>query len=406
MIIKKLSDMDLTEETKAVIEEIKKFYIANKKECHAYYEISKKTNNIYSEYIFDDEDHKDAFYKLLVKTSIVIITANEYEKNILHMRCGSEKIKHYQLNCFDNEICRIDINLYFIKIKDFDVLHLEARQTGSYTIGGSADLVRFVLDNPYLNPQCIISYGICFGNDYKKMSLGDTIIAEKIYPYFISTKISEIELTVTDNNVFKTDEKLRTRLKFLKEKHYFKDCRVRIGNLITGEAVISNALIKQIFIEAATNQPIHGGEMEGYGLFKECQSYRNRIPCLLVKSICDWGVAKNINEIDNLDNSDDFFNIKDELQAYASYKAYDILEKILDKESHLFKIPLYEHIVNKLKSMKKNSVNTVSKNIIIKKVKNHMGEDFYYSDKFIDLLINILEENQIIKTDNHVYKIM
>ncbi len=398
MIIKKINDLDLSKETEAVIENIKTFYKLHKEECKKYYGLSKETNDIYSEI-----EDKDKLNKLLVLTSAVIITANMYEKNILHMRCDSKNIQHYQLNCFDNITCPININLYFLRIKDCNVLHLEAYQTGSYTIGGSADLVRFVFDNPYLKPQCIISFGICFGNDYRRVSLGDTIIAKKIYPYFISAKVNELELKVKDNNIFKIDSRLETRLQFLMEKNYFKGHRVEFDNLITGEAVISNSLIKKIFIEAATNQPVLGGEMEGYGLFKECQGYRETIPCLLVKSICDWGVAKNINEIDC---SEDLSNIKDELQAYASYKAYDVLEKLLDEKSRIFKESIYEYIVSEIQKMKNRNVRTVYKEMLRKKVDCYTGDTSIVSEVFMDLLVDVLEDKKIIKSNKHVYNIL
>ena len=68
-----------------------------------------------------------------------------------------------------------------------------------------------------------------------------------------------------------------------------------MGNMLTGEAVISNEKIKIEAIEKAYGCEIIGGEMEGYGLAKECIYYCN-IPCVILKAICDWGVCKNIDE--------------------------------------------------------------------------------------------------------------
>ena len=403
MLIKEVNEIDFLDETESVIKNIKDFYLAHKNECKECYSLSKRTNDIYSEKKIDNSYDQEVFNKLLIETSIVIITANEYEKNILHMRCDSRNISHYQINCFNNNICQIEINAYFIRINDYCILHLEACQTGSYTIGGSADLVRFVFDNSYLNPQCIISFGICFGNDYNEVSIGDTIIAKKIYPYFISAKVKESELRVSDENIFEIDKKLATRLKYLKERNYFKGQNVRIGNLITGEAVISNALIKSIFMEAATHQPVLGGEMEGYGLFKECQSYRDRIPCLLVKSICDWGVAKNIDEIDN---SEDLSNIKDELQAYASYKAYDILEKILDKESNLFKQSLYDFLETEIRTMKDHHNKAITKPMIDNLIKSYYSSLRIVKKEYRDLCLKMLEEKQVVQKSGNVYIII
>lgn len=54
--------------------------------------------------------------------------------------------------------------------------------------------------------------------------------------------------------------------------------------------------------------------MEGYGLFKECSTIPNLVPCLIVKSICDWRAMKNF----------DPKPIKGKVQAY---KTMDILPK-------------------------------------------------------------------------------
>lgn len=115
--------------------------------------------------------------------------------------------------------------------------------------------------------------------------------------------------------------------------------RIFYGNMVSGEAVISNALMKEIFINAATNQPVLGGEMEGYGLFKECQGFDCFMPCILIKSICDWGVYKNIDEKDT-----SIKNLKDKLQAYASKQAYKALEILLKKENDIFERSLYRQI--------------------------------------------------------------
>lgn len=146
---------------------------------------------------------------------------------------------------------------------------MEAKQTGSYSMGGSADLVRYVLRNRYCFPSAIISYGICFGNDYHKQKLGDTIIANKLYPYFMSVKAEEKYFIVKDTNIFDIDVQLDTKILFLIGKGVLSENKnIFYGNMVTGEAVISNDIMKEIFIKAATNQPILGGEMEGYGLFK------------------------------------------------------------------------------------------------------------------------------------------
>ncbi len=389
--------------TQKVMEEIKenilKFYDIYGKECEECYNVAMGTNGIYHKI-----KNRHIFNEYLLKSQVAILTANMFEKNILHMRSDSKKIYHYQIDCFDNILSPVNINIYFFKINGFNIVHLEAAQTGSYTIGGSADLVRYIIGNPYIHPSCVISFGVCFGNDYKKLSLGDTIIAKKIYPYFISAKVSELELTVTDNNVFKIKNEIETKLKHLFERNYFEGIKVHFGNLITGEAVINNALIKEIFIKASTNQPVLGGEMEGYGLFKECQIVQNSIPCLIIKSICDWGIAKNI---DDMNTDVTIYNIKDKLQAYASNSAYNVLEKLLNDKIAVFIPTIYDSIKDKIKKLKQEGNHALTLDMVDKMLNEiELSTGRIVNTEYKELLLEILSNESVIKKNSSVYKII
>lgn len=319
---------------------LKSFYQTHQEECDKQYAdaMNKNEFNIYEEI---EDVHLINF--LFIKTEVVILTANTFEKNILHLNAVREKdqkIYHYIIDSCNNPRRPLDINVYFFEMGDFHVLHMEAKQTGSYSMGGSADLVRYILSNEYCFPSVVISYGICFGNDYINQEVGDTIIVDKLYPYFMSAKVDEKFFLVKDNNIFNIDTQLETRIQHLiGQRELSEDNRVFYGHMVTGEAVISNALMKDIFIKAATNQHVLGGEMEGYGLFKECQGFECLIPCMVVKSICDWGAYKNFD-----DGEARNINLKDKLQAYAAHQAYKVLEILLNKDSRMFRSSIYEQV--------------------------------------------------------------
>lgn len=324
-------------------ENILKFYKDNSEVCdRKYFEVTDKDNfKIYEKIV-----EKDAINSLLLKSSIVILTANEFEKRVLHLNVykkKKEKIKHVEIDCSSNVRRPFDVNMYFFEMGGYYVLHMHAKETGAYTLGGAADLIRYVMKNKYCFPTAIISFGICFGNDYKELKIGDTIIAKKLYPYFMSAKIKEKGYYVKDSNIFEIDSKLDARIQHLKGQGELDESKgIHYGNMITGEAVISNALLKKIFSEAATNQPVLGGEMEGYALFKECQGFECSIPCLLIKSICDWGACKNIEENCGVTN------LKDRLQAYAAERAYQVLAVFMADESGFFERTIFEQIKEKV----------------------------------------------------------
>ena len=335
--------MQQTEKEQKINNEIKEnimnFYKHNSEECNRRYceLVEKKNFNIYK-----DVRKPNEINSLLIKSSIVILTANDFEKKVLHLNAYREKkedIKHALVNCSKNIHRPFNVNMYFFEMGGYYVLHMHAKETGSYTLGGAADLIRYVLKNEYCFPTAIISFGICFGNDYKKHKIGDTIIVKKLYPYFMSAKIKEKVFFVKDSNIFEIDAKLDAKIQDLKGQGEFDENNgIYYGNMITGEAVVSNALLKDIFTEAATNQPVLGGEMEGYALFKECQGYESAIPCLLIKSICDWGACKNIEEDCGVSN------LKDRLQAYAAEEAYQVLMVFMKEESEIFEKTIYDQI--------------------------------------------------------------
>lgn len=377
---------------KEIINNITEFYKSHREECDSFY-LNANDENLFS--IYQEVNNENLLNRLFFKSSIIILTANRYEKNILHLKAvqnQEQKIYHYCLNVIENPEKPFSINIYFFKFGDYNILHLEARNTGSYSMGGSADIIRFLLKNKYCHPSVVISYGICFGNDITKNKIGDTIIVKKLYPYFMSAKIRENSFYVEDSNIFCINNKLDTKIQYLYGTGKISEAKgVYYGNMVTGEAVISNALMRDIFVAAATNQPILGGEMEGYGVFKECQGFECSVPCLVIKSICDWGAGKNISG----KNSDPC--LKDKLQAYAANKACNLLLTLLKKETQLFNQSIYERVKSEL----------INKEVVIPKalIEQILKDTLSHIEKYdinanYEILVALLLEEGIIKKAN------
>lgn len=397
----KILDTDIASEVK---QNINDFYDLHKEECDRDYFDATNRNKLQ---IYKEMEDPNFINSLFVKTDIVILTANVFEKNILHVNAVNEtkqEIMHYIINSCNNPLRPLNINIYFFQMGGFQILHMEAKQTGSYSMGGSADLIRFVMRNNYCFPSAIISYGICFGNDYHKQRLGDTIIANKLYPYFMSAKVKEKYLFVKDSNIFDINPQLDAKIQYLIGKGELSESdRIFYGNMVTGEAVISNEIMKEIFINAATNQPVLGGEMEGYGLFKECQGFECLVPCLLVKSICDWGAYKNIEEDTNTDS-----NLKDKLQAYAAKQAYKVLSILLQRDCSIFELSIYEQIKQLIfcTSIKEGEI--LNQALLEKMLKDDIKSS--KKAKHIDLLCTIIldelsKERIIEKISGRVYRL-
>lgn len=87
---------------------------------------------------------------------------------------------------------------------------------------------------------------------------------------------------------------------------------------------------------AAENRGIDdvvGGEMEGSGIYFACD--REKIPCIVIKGICDWGVNKNAwdeilkDEVNPPDNK----TVKDCIQALSFTNAFSALRCLLEYDN-------------------------------------------------------------------------
>lgn len=282
---------------------------------------------------------EDAYNLELLDVSLVITTANYFECAILNhsvymdTRQAIMKLKS-GIQLFPNDHRVIDA--FILHIHGYTILHLHSPETGSYPPGGSSDLARYVGSCIYLRPNCIISFGICYGTSCQAQNLGNTIIAQKVYPWSIGIKITDDDWCIKSDDYIidlrKSDPQLFQRIQAIAEATQNTLLgSPRMGNMLTSEAVVSNEKIKEAAIKKAHGNEIIGGEMEGYGLAKECVYYLN-IPCVILKAICDWGMCKNMDEylacsLPSAIKRDH----KGHLQAYSAYCAYTVLKELLSK---------------------------------------------------------------------------
>lgn len=390
-------------------------YVKNMDVCDSCYYDAEDEN---IDEIYDNIDDIININTLFAKTSIILLTANKYEKNILHKRIrtyNSNKIKRIRVKLFTACERYNELYAYWFEFSNYSILHIHSNVTGAYTIGGSADIVRWVLANPYLFPNIIISFGVCFGTKENKCKLGDVIISKKVYPYFIGAKIKGEELDVVDDNAFSINSMLLNKINSLFENNKFNNLNFKVyfNNYITGEAVVSSYDVRDKFVRTTT-QEILAGDMEGYGLFKECKGDNYNIPCMIIKSICDWGAEKNFDSNDSeviqqlnetikkyslkkscINETEIIGTLKQRLQAYSASNAFEILRIML--ENDLFDISL----LGELKKWLQGHTGIATSCMTIKKtlceIPNYKNMGFRFSDKFVHRCLMILEDEGAIE---------
>lgn len=401
--------INITEEI--IKESVCQFYLDNKADCDLKYNDAENDN---IENIYENVIETNTIHQMFAQVALVILTANKYEKNVLHHNVfieQNEKIKKIEIALFPKKESKEVTYAYWFKWQGYVVLNIEAQVTGSYTVGGSADIVRYVLNNKYLYPLGIVSFGICFGTNENKYSLGDVVISKKVYPYFIGAKITETGYFVDDNNVFRIDSKLSADIRAAIDRNIFSRLKGRVyfGNYITGEAVVSRKKARDDFIKTTTQEVI-AGDMEGYGLFKECKGAYCSIACLVVKAICDWAVMKNFSseEIfkklcnkDRMVSREEQRTLKDRIQAYASFQAFEVLDILLSKQ--IFEQSLMVKVVEYIEKFHAPAIYANHIKNKIKEIATAYNCDSNISDTFVmEIIWELIERKLIFSSENEL----
>ena len=443
---------------KEIKDSVKHFFDKNSKKC---LELLVKADDPKISNIYELEANvvTNSLNQYFNEVDILILTANKYETNILHKniydkqnmkrKTKKKKIKKVAIHHF-NSICY----LYFFEWGKYKVVHIMASSTGSNTVGGSEDMIRFAFQFEAFHPLAVISFGICFGIDYKKQNLGDVVISEKVYSYGEGIKVKDDKVEISDDNNFAIADSLHRSIKNLRNMNIISELNGEyLGNYITGEAVMSNEDFKQKLIKSVSTNRVMAGEMEGYGMFKECTYYgkksgskREEIPCIIIKAICDWGAQKNnflstlnfdqkeekvsntnieeIKEIyckiiqlyyeskslklkDDIEINEIEDIVKNSIQAYSAESAFQTCDKIFENETYVFGMRPYKKACDFIKGYKRDKNNSIYYDTLWEAMK--LSNGYFDQDKFDEVINKLIEDDILaeIKPGNkNVYRII
>jgi nucleoside phosphorylase len=135
-------------------------------------------------------------------------------------------------------------------------------------------------------PRATFMVGIAFAKNTGKQHIGQVLVAKSIIPYD-NQRIGD---TVIDRGIpLPSDATLLNRFENAIDWRFgLPDgniCRKESGPILSAEKLVDNLEFRNNLFSRFP-QAI-GGEMEGAGFY--AAAYRKRVPCLLLKSICDWG---------------------------------------------------------------------------------------------------------------------
>ena len=230
-------------------------------------------DKLYEEISADEIDRK------LEKCKVMVITANPIEKAILHYEMAKGNLQKIKV------IIHNDISYYVFEWGKYTVLHIHQLNCGADTEFGTSFVLNEALH--HCNPHVIISLGVAFGIDPWNQRIGEVIVSERILPYN-ANKRKENKIIAIRNQDKRVDKWLYQRLSSVPG---FMD-GVYMGDILTGGSVLSSFEEKDRICCAYTETDfLVGGEMEGTALFTEANF--KRVPGVVIKGICDWGVIKN-----------------------------------------------------------------------------------------------------------------
>ncbi|MCC6649336.1 MAG: hypothetical protein IT374_27665 [Polyangiaceae bacterium] len=161
-------------------------------------------------------------------------------------------------------------------------------QAGSGGRDGSTLAIVDAIDR--WRPYAVLLLGIAFGRDPKKQVVGDVLVSTQVVPYELQRAGA---VTIHRGPRPEADGTLLDRVRHL-------DCswtpegqsearKPRRGPILSGEKLVDDEGVKAAVFAACPEA--EGGEMEGAGLY--AAAARRRLPWLIVKAICDWGVKKH-----------------------------------------------------------------------------------------------------------------
>lgn len=302
----------------------------------------------------------------LENSPILLITANQVEANMMVRFLSHEsrinKHNSGELSTITDNGCKF----HFGSIGNNRVIHVQPKDMSSFTKHGSFSALESILKR--YKPKLVISIGVAFGNDATRQNIGDVLVSKQLFPYDSSNKYSERSIKL-NGSPYETNPRLLCGWLDLLEYEEFpkesiegddkdnvidsdladghneklsnlesKTFKWYCGTVLSGGSVVDEVEQKVKLLEAAERKGIEdvvGGEMEGSGVYFACD--KEKIPCIVIKGICDWGIKKNSWDevLKDVENPPENKIVKDCVQALAFTNAFSALRCLLEYDSTL-----------------------------------------------------------------------
>lgn len=160
------------------------------------------------------------------------------------------------------------------------VVYHARSNAGSLGPGGSTLTLKDALDK--LEPEFVISVGICFGTRPKEQKIGDILVSEEVKMYEPG-KVAGSKFLSRGPSI-PASQQLLSACRMIKEE----GDRLQSGIIASGEKLVNSKDFVEKILQIEPR--VIGGEMEASGISSVGQ--REKLDWIVVKAICDWGKRK------------------------------------------------------------------------------------------------------------------
>jgi nucleoside phosphorylase len=165
---------------------------------------------------------------------------------------------------------------------------LAQTQPGSTNPGGAALTAQSLISQ--LNPDYLLLTGICFGLREGKQRLGDILVCTQLR---ITDHKKIVEPTPGTPVEIPRGERVAPSVTLLDRCQNARltqvGPKIHYGPLLSGNVLLNSPTARRRMIEAEPDAI--GGEMEGLGVY--AAAAKDKVDWIVVKAICDWGMAKD-----------------------------------------------------------------------------------------------------------------
>jgi nucleoside phosphorylase len=252
------------------------------------------------------------------KIDILILTATPLESKVLLTKLQNIQTLFNDIETDDPDTASRTYHigaLIFSVSCSYNVVHIETGKGSEESYSATKAAIK------EWNPKLIVAVGVAFSSDYEEQKLGDVLFMKLGVPFRDGKNAEDRYELSSDKFIYSPDIRIQRSIKNISDG-LSSDFSIRSGLTAIVDFTVDEINFKsKIFDSISAFNPI-GGEMEAYGIYKAASEGGVKY-CAMLKGICDWGVAKNDENINDP-------QAKDKIQLYAANNACDIMLRLLN----------------------------------------------------------------------------